>query len=199
MPQFTKDLMSQMETDLGVKLQWAGIAHYNTGTPHAHVIIRGVDEQGKELRLSTNYLRYDLRDRAEALATNALGYRLAQHATEQREKTLRQEKFTEVDRAVVARADSNHQVHLAENRSVQTAQERQRLAYLTDLGLAKQTGPQSWELYHDLTKELRFRAANREFAPEWRKPPMQEQQLRQRGVVRAVDEQEHNRERGRGR
>ena len=200
MRQFTKDLMAQMETDLHAKLQWAGIAHYNTHTPHTHVILRGVNEQGEELRLSTNYLYYDLVDRAETLATNALGYRLAQHRIERQEQTLGWESFTEVDRAILARSDSNHQVTLSENTSVQTDQEQRRLAYLKDLGLAKQTGPQSWELYHDLKRELNFRRANREFVAEWRKPPVQEQQqMRQRGLVRAVDEQEYSRERGRSR
>ena len=41
---FTRDVMRQMETDLGTKLDWVVVDHFNTGHPHSHVVIRGKDE-----------------------------------------------------------------------------------------------------------------------------------------------------------
>jgi type IV secretory pathway VirD2 relaxase len=38
---FTRDVMAQMEADLGTKLEWVAVDHYNTGHPHSHVVIRG--------------------------------------------------------------------------------------------------------------------------------------------------------------
>jgi type IV secretory pathway VirD2 relaxase len=32
--------MRQMEADLGTKLDWVAVNHYNTGHPHVHVIVR---------------------------------------------------------------------------------------------------------------------------------------------------------------
>ncbi len=32
----TRDLMQQMETDLGTKLDWIAVDHHNTGHPHTH-------------------------------------------------------------------------------------------------------------------------------------------------------------------
>src|SRR3546814_11604731 len=43
----TRRLMARVEEDLGTKLDWVAVDHYNTGHPHTHVIVRGKDESGK--------------------------------------------------------------------------------------------------------------------------------------------------------
>src|ERR1700732_2231770 len=48
----TRDLMQQMETDLGTKLDWIAVAHHNTGYPHTHILLRGVTEDGKTLNVA---------------------------------------------------------------------------------------------------------------------------------------------------
>ena len=35
---FTRDLMSKLEGDLGTKLDWVAVNHFNTGHPHVHVL-----------------------------------------------------------------------------------------------------------------------------------------------------------------
>src|SRR3546814_7540113 len=42
---FVRRLMTQMEEDLGTKLEWVAVDHYNTGHPHSHIILRGKDDQ----------------------------------------------------------------------------------------------------------------------------------------------------------
>ena len=42
-------LMSQMEEDLGTRLDWVAVDHYNTGHPHSHILVRGVDDRGEDL------------------------------------------------------------------------------------------------------------------------------------------------------
>ena len=44
---FTRNLMDQMEQDLGTRLDWVAIDHHNTGHPHTHIVVRGVTEDGK--------------------------------------------------------------------------------------------------------------------------------------------------------
>ena len=46
---FTRDLMAQMETDLGTRLDWIAIDHWNTDNPHVHLLVRGVAEDGSDL------------------------------------------------------------------------------------------------------------------------------------------------------
>lgn len=41
---FVHKLMTQMEEDLGSKLDWVAIDHFNTGHPHSHIMLRGKDD-----------------------------------------------------------------------------------------------------------------------------------------------------------
>ncbi len=53
---FTRDVMGQMEKDLGTQLDWVAVDHFNTGHPHSHVIVRGHDDQGKDLIIAQDYI-----------------------------------------------------------------------------------------------------------------------------------------------
>src|SRR5450631_1420953 len=52
----TRDLMQQMEADLGTKLDWIAVDHHNTGHPHSHILVRGVTEDGKTLNIAGDYI-----------------------------------------------------------------------------------------------------------------------------------------------
>src|SRR5713226_1342885 len=47
----TRELMQRMERDLGTQLEWVAAVHHNTGHPHVHIAVRGVDEKGMPLRI----------------------------------------------------------------------------------------------------------------------------------------------------
>ena len=38
---FTRELMRDVESDLGTRLDWIAVDHRNTDNPHVHVLIRG--------------------------------------------------------------------------------------------------------------------------------------------------------------
>src|SRR3546814_6583370 len=69
----TRDLMSRIEIDLGTKLDWVAVNHYNTGHPHVHVIVRGKDDLGENLVIIGDYLANGIRERASELTTLELG------------------------------------------------------------------------------------------------------------------------------
>jgi hypothetical protein len=54
---FTRDVMRQMEDDLGTRLDWVAVDHFNTGHPHSHVVVRGRDDLGKDLIIAQTTLR----------------------------------------------------------------------------------------------------------------------------------------------
>jgi len=43
----TRALMAQMEEDLGTRLDWVAVDHFDTAHPHTHIIARGVTHDGK--------------------------------------------------------------------------------------------------------------------------------------------------------
>ena len=72
---FSRDLVEQMEKDLGTRLDWVAVDHWNTEHPHVHLIVRGVRDDGQDLVISRNYIKEGMRDRARDLVTQELGPR----------------------------------------------------------------------------------------------------------------------------
>src|SRR6266849_5149895 len=70
---FTRDLMSKLEGDLGTKLDWVAVNHFNTGHPHVHVIINGRDELNEDLVINGDYIAHGIRERASELVTLDFG------------------------------------------------------------------------------------------------------------------------------
>ena len=70
---FTRELMKDVERDLGTRLDWLAVDHWNTDNPHIHVLIRGHDGNGRDLVISRDYISRGLRDRAAERVTLELG------------------------------------------------------------------------------------------------------------------------------
>ena len=71
----TRDLMARMEKDLGTKLEWVAVTHFNTEHPHVHIALRGIREDKTALDLPRDYVRHGMRAIAEDLCTRQLGHR----------------------------------------------------------------------------------------------------------------------------
>ncbi|MBH9796816.1 relaxase/mobilization nuclease domain-containing protein, partial [Clostridioides difficile] len=70
---FVRDLMRQVEADLGTRLDWVAADHFNTGHPHTHIVVRGADERGQDLVIARDYIAHGMRARASDLMTRELG------------------------------------------------------------------------------------------------------------------------------
>jgi type IV secretory pathway VirD2 relaxase len=75
---FTRELMTDVARDLGTKLDWIAVDHWNTDNPHIHVLIRGRAENGQDLVISRDYISRGFRDRAAERVTLELGPRSEQ-------------------------------------------------------------------------------------------------------------------------
>jgi len=63
----TRELMARMEHDLGLRLEWVAVAHFNTDRPDVHIALRGRTDAGP-LRLPRDYIKQGIRDNAENLS-----------------------------------------------------------------------------------------------------------------------------------
>jgi type IV secretory pathway VirD2 relaxase len=156
---FTRDLMHKLEADLGTKLDWVAVNHFNTGHPHVHVIINGRDELGEDLVINGDYIAHGIRERASELVTLELG---PVTKIEQRRKLtaeIDQDRFTRIDRALIAESgeglvDLRHAP--ADPRGVaDRALRLARLGKLKRMGLAIEQEPGSWQLSERLEPTLR--------------------------------------------
>src|SRR3546814_8181591 len=67
--------MRQMEQDLGTRLDWVAVDHFNTGHPHTPIVLRGRDERDSDLVIARDYIARCLRERAQEIVTLYLGPR----------------------------------------------------------------------------------------------------------------------------
>jgi type IV secretory pathway VirD2 relaxase len=154
---YVRRLMAQVEQDLGRKVEWAAVNHYNTEHPHAHLVIRGVDREGRELRLDRSYISNGLRSRGQEIATEELGPRLDLDVRRAREREVVQERFTSLDRELERRAVGDR-VQARTPRPTGRLDESlliARLQHLESLRLAERVGPASWTLSPGWKDELR--------------------------------------------
>ena len=159
----TREVLASAERDLGTKLEWVAVAHYNTDHPHVHVVLRGRDENGSPLFLPREYVREGFRRRAEEAATNQLGYRQESDFVEVQRREVSQMRYTGLDRKLKGRASfegDRWRVPIGESRSgspLEAATERYlhgRLESLERMGLAARAGGE-WFLEGGFEESLR--------------------------------------------
>src|SRR5262249_27357722 len=102
---FTRDVMRQMEEDLGTRLDWVAVDHFNTGHPHSHVIVPGRDDQGKDLIIAQDYITDGVRLRAQERVTLELGPETDRELRAKLEAEVSAERFARIDRAVLTEAE----------------------------------------------------------------------------------------------
>jgi type IV secretory pathway VirD2 relaxase len=95
---YVRRVMEQVQRDLGRKVEWAAVNHYDTGHPHAHIVVRGVDREGRELRFERSYIASGMRWRAQEIATQELGLRHEFEIRRTHSREITQDRFTSLDR-----------------------------------------------------------------------------------------------------
>jgi hypothetical protein len=98
----TRELMKQMEADLGTRLDWIAVDHHNTGHPHTHILLRGVTDDGKTLNIAGDYIAHGVRERASEIVTLELGRQTEQEVTRSLEREVDADRFTQLDRMLLA-------------------------------------------------------------------------------------------------
>ncbi|MGH6978998.1 MAG: relaxase/mobilization nuclease RlxS, partial [Brevundimonas sp.] len=95
---FTRRFMEQVETDMGTPLDWVAGAHYDTGRPHLHILLRGKRDDGRDLVLPRDYVSHGLRRRSQELATEILGPRQERAASD---RDVTADRFTRLDQVLI--------------------------------------------------------------------------------------------------
>jgi type IV secretory pathway VirD2 relaxase len=155
---YGRDLMRRAEQDLGTRLDWVAIDHWNTDNPHLHILVRGRADDGQDLVIAGDYVAQGLRRRAEDLATLELGPRSQREIEAARDADISAERWTRLDRALVAAVKpEDRRVDLRRGGGMVEDRDRLlgRVAKLQALGLATPDGVGRWRLPEDLEPRLR--------------------------------------------
>ncbi|AVO48805.1 type VI secretion protein [Melaminivora suipulveris] len=156
---YTRHLMGRMEADLGTRLEWVAVNHWNTDNPHTHLIVRGRDDTGKDLIIAGDYIADGFRHRAAELATEWLGPRTELEIQQSLQREVEQERWTSLDRTLKRETGDDGRVQIERFNEPKLRRQRLlligRLQHLQRLGLADETQPGTWVIHADAEKTLR--------------------------------------------
>ncbi|MBL8387833.1 MAG: relaxase/mobilization nuclease and DUF3363 domain-containing protein [Hydrogenophaga sp.] len=155
---YARHLMARMEADLGTRLDWVAVDHWNTDNPHTHVVLRGKDDTGKDLIISRDYIAEGMRHRAAELATKWLGSRTELEIQRTMQREVDQERWTGLDRTLervaldgLVRPETLAEPLLQRQRQMLIG----RLQRLQRMGLATEQQPGIWAIHAEAETTLR--------------------------------------------
>ena len=151
----TRSLMQQVEIDLGTKLDWVAVDHFNTGHPHSHIILRGVDDRAKDLIIARDYLGAGMRSRLEQIVERDLGPRTTLEIESRLRQDIVAERLTSIDRSLLRDMDDERVVTSQYRDPMFQSLRAGRLQKLEQLGLAEDLGGGRWKLADELDHKLR--------------------------------------------
>lgn len=156
--QFTREFMSQVERDLGRRLDWVAANHHDTAQPHVHIVIRGGTTRNGELLIDRKYITQGFRARAQELATLELGQRRLREMAAARSNEAEREALTAIDHDIARRLSDGRFTPESERGGLSrfdSAVAKRRLRFLETLGLAKRLEDGRWAMQEGWQDTLR--------------------------------------------
>ncbi|KCZ45799.1 DUF3363 domain-containing protein [Hyphomonas sp. CY54-11-8] len=156
--QFTREFMSQVEKDLGRRLDWVAANHHDTGQPHVHIVIRGGNTRNGELLIDRKYITHGFRARAQELVTRELGQRRLREMAAARSKETEREALTAVDHDIARSLVDGSYTLESERGGVSRFDStvvNRRLRFLETLDLASRQEDGRWTLKEGWQDTLR--------------------------------------------
>jgi len=160
---YTRHLMQRMEADLGTRLDWVAVDHWNTDNPHIHVVLRGKDDTGKDLIISQEYITRGMRERAAELATEWLGPRTDLEIQQALAREVEQERWTSLDQTLQREATNGRVLRIERLEAIPRLKRQRlllvgRLQHLQRMGLADESEAGVWVIHPKAESTLRAMA-----------------------------------------
>jgi type IV secretory pathway VirD2 relaxase len=159
MQRFARSVMERVEEEIGDRVEWVAVVHYNTAHPHVHVAMRGVDRHGREVRLATDFVKHGIRRIGQEWCTQELGYRTRAQAMEAQRREVNERRLTGLDRMIAransASAEGTHFPIACQGGNGRRQYVVARLVTLEGMGLSHRLSADTWEVRRDFDSILR--------------------------------------------
>lgn len=109
---FVREVMSGLERQLGTKLEWLAVDHWDTDNPHTHVLIRGRRADGQDLFIPSRLISSGIREHAQEIVTRLLGPRLESDLWRDHWREVSRMTVTPLDRELIASQDGEGIIHV---------------------------------------------------------------------------------------
>jgi len=140
MKALVKTLVKRMEAATGFKFHWVAAEHTDTAQKHAHLLINGVDKNGREVEFDKVFKTHTVRALSRSICTALVGQRTNEEIKASIEKSYSKCRYTLLDDALKEREHpvTDHPAYESRITTANTADALlvKRLNFLCDLGLA---------------------------------------------------------------
>lgn len=138
----TENLVARMEKLTGYKFHWLAAVHKNTKHPHAHLLINGVDKNGKEVNCFRGaFLKQTIRELSRQICTELIGGRTKEQIEADIKNIPCRVGFTVIDKEIAVYETQNYSEKEKEIYPTKVISRDdtmyQRLCFLADLGFAQ--------------------------------------------------------------
>lgn len=134
---FTKRVMKGLEDLQGQTLNWVAAVHGNTAQPHVHVVVRGIDKNGKNVVLKKEIIRSQFRELCKKDISLNYGEKSFFQARRDEMTLSQSHNITKFDRSINRKVEKLKAKNGYCSIIPSTTNEYQRLLYLAKLGYAK--------------------------------------------------------------
>jgi len=145
---FIREVMSGLERQLGTKLEWLAVDHWDTDNPHTHVLIRGRRTDGQDLFIPSRLISSGIREHAQEVVTRVLGPRLESDLARDQWREISRMAATSLDRELIAAQDGEGMIRVYRPHLIA------RLERLEAWDLAQRTRD-GWRISEDLLGKLK--------------------------------------------
>ena len=167
MKQLVRQYVHNLEEMTGYKFRWFAATHTDTGHIHSHLLINGVDKNGKEVRFPPNVIKELARSMASNICTDLIGARSREQIENARRNLPKARRWTKIDERIaeqggyvkfkMAKLVAGNEYEASKVTSDDT--EIQRLTTLVELGLAlkyEKMNPPVYYLEKNWQEKLRY-------------------------------------------
>jgi hypothetical protein len=155
----TKTLVKRLEAIMGKRFIWMAAVHTDTGHPHAHLLINGVDKNGGDVYFDKTLIKKTIREMSRQICTSLAGKRTVEEIRQSAALAYKSGRYCFIDDAIKAREIPLHESGQFGSAVFMTDDlMRKRLLFLSDLGFAemkKNNGREIFYLERDWKKKLK--------------------------------------------
>lgn len=167
MKQLVRQYVHNLEEMTGYKFRWFAATHTDTGHIHSHLLINGVDKNGKKVRFPPNVIKELARSMASNICTDLIGARSREQIENARRNLPKAKRWTKIDERIAEQGGyvKFERAKLVAGNEYEASKitgddtEIQRLTTLVELGLAlkyEKMNPPVYYLEKNWQEKLRY-------------------------------------------
>lgn len=137
--EYTRCFVMRLEQTTGYKFIWQAAVHQDTEHPHVHLLINGVDKDGRKIKgFSKDVIQNYAREISSEILTKFCGERDRETILKARENRVKAKRWTEFDNTILMMMNHTEETgYMGYVNSASDSEVRNRLAFLKEFGLAE--------------------------------------------------------------